>query len=287
MLKDIELAVGDESYDTDYVKSTLSVTTYKLGDANDDGKIGVADLTAIASHILGSTPTHFVQAAADANEDGKIGVADLTCIAGWILNGTASNRRAPAAASIESMSIALDDFTIVPGGTAVVPVSISNGACLFSGYQFDVCLPEGFHVVSASLSDDRLNASAQTFDAALVDSSTGSGQVQTARVLCYSPKNTAFFGNTGVVAYLTIAADSDVATGLYSADLEGAELSYYGTSMTPAVQSGSICVALPTEISNIESVMGVGAVYDINGRRVNASTLAEGLYIMNGKKIIK
>lgn len=280
VLKDIELAVGDESYDTDYVKSTLTVTTYKLGDANDDGKIGVADLTAIASHILGTTPARFVQAAADANEDGKIGVADLTCIAGWILNGTASNRRAPAAASMEGMSVELADFTIVPGGTAVVPVSISNGACLFSGYQFDVCLPEGFRVVSASLADDRLGAAAQTFDTALTSETN-------ARVLCYSLKNTAFFGNAGVVAYLTIAADSNVATGLYSTALEGAELSYYATSMTPDVQSGSIRVALPTEISSIESVMGADAVYDINGRRVNAATLAKGLYIMNGKKIVK
>lgn len=55
------------------------------GDANGDGNISVADLSMIASYILGDTPEGFNQKAADVNKDGSISVADLSLIASMIL----------------------------------------------------------------------------------------------------------------------------------------------------------------------------------------------------------
>lgn len=60
-----------------------------IGDANNDGTVDVADITAIASHILGSTPDVFDAGNADANQDGTIDVADITTVAGIILEGPA------------------------------------------------------------------------------------------------------------------------------------------------------------------------------------------------------
>lgn len=60
------------------------------GDANGDGVVDVADITAIAAHILGNTPEAFDLVAADANIDGTIDVADITAVAGCIL-GLKSN----------------------------------------------------------------------------------------------------------------------------------------------------------------------------------------------------
>ena len=56
-----------------------------LGDANDDSVVDVADITAIASHILGNTPSPFNLKNADTNADGTIDVADITATAGIIL----------------------------------------------------------------------------------------------------------------------------------------------------------------------------------------------------------
>ena len=56
------------------------------GDANEDGKVDVADITAIASYILGSKPETFNIDNADANQDNKIDVADITSVAGIILS---------------------------------------------------------------------------------------------------------------------------------------------------------------------------------------------------------
>ena len=61
---------------------------YVLGDANGDGKVTVADYTAIAHYIMGNAPTNFNEKAADANGDGKINVADYTAAAHLLLYGT-------------------------------------------------------------------------------------------------------------------------------------------------------------------------------------------------------
>ena len=55
------------------------------GDANNDGVVDVADITAIASYILGESPAGFNVTNADANSDGTIDVADITATANIIL----------------------------------------------------------------------------------------------------------------------------------------------------------------------------------------------------------
>ena len=55
------------------------------GDANGDSVIDVADITAIAAYILGSTPEAFNEENADANGDSVIDVADITATAAIIL----------------------------------------------------------------------------------------------------------------------------------------------------------------------------------------------------------
>lgn len=56
-----------------------------LGDANEDGTVDVADITTIASYILGMNPSPFNMANADVNKDGVIDVADITLTAAKIL----------------------------------------------------------------------------------------------------------------------------------------------------------------------------------------------------------
>ena len=59
--------------------------TGKKGDANGDGSVDVADITAIASYILGEVPTGFNTDNADVNGDTVIDVADITGTASIIL----------------------------------------------------------------------------------------------------------------------------------------------------------------------------------------------------------
>lgn len=55
------------------------------GDANNDGKVDVADITTIASFILGTTPEPFNKDNADVDGDGEITVSDITKTAAIIL----------------------------------------------------------------------------------------------------------------------------------------------------------------------------------------------------------
>ena len=61
------------------------IPTGLKGDANGDGVVDVADITAIAGYILGEIPTGFNSDNADANSDSVIDVADITATASIIL----------------------------------------------------------------------------------------------------------------------------------------------------------------------------------------------------------
>lgn len=87
-------AVGN-SYKVDYVKTTLSVSSFTLGDANGNGEVNIADFTAIANYILGREQTNFIPNAADTNQDGEISVSDLSGLVQIILSGE-STSNAPA-----------------------------------------------------------------------------------------------------------------------------------------------------------------------------------------------
>jgi peptidoglycan hydrolase-like protein with peptidoglycan-binding domain len=48
------------------------------GDTNGDGKVDIADVTAIINKINNAPPASFDATAADVNGDGKIDIADVT-----------------------------------------------------------------------------------------------------------------------------------------------------------------------------------------------------------------
>jgi hypothetical protein len=56
-----------------------------MGDVNDDGRVNVTDIMAVASYILKYDLPSFNVAAADVNGDGKINVTDIMGIANIIL----------------------------------------------------------------------------------------------------------------------------------------------------------------------------------------------------------
>ena len=114
VLKNIKLSdTNSVPYSTDYVKSTLVISSYTLGDVNADGSVDVADFIAIANHILGNTIPGFVEKAADVNEDNSIDVADFIGVANMILSQQVAGSRLKVAPRGEnSLSVydeALDD----------------------------------------------------------------------------------------------------------------------------------------------------------------------------------
>lgn len=280
ILRNISISDANaHAYHVDYVKTTLTIHTYTLGDANNDGGIDVADFTAIANYIMGTPPASFVDKAADVNVDDEINVADLTGVANLILHGTvspnASHAKARNDAAAKYANIGANDVTANSDEEFTVAVTI-DGNYAYSGYQFDVTLPEGMTVKDVY---GQTKAS-DVFMSGMIDDNT-------LRVLCASTT-----GETAenTVVNLTLVADSE---GSYNIDIDNAFVSANASSC--AMRNSSFLVAIDSEATGI-STMGDESssndvVYDLMGKKLksngNVSSLQRGIYIINGKKITK
>ncbi|MBS7373710.1 MAG: Ig-like domain-containing protein [Muribaculaceae bacterium] len=98
------------TFKVNYVKTTLKISSYTLGDANGDGEINIGDFTAIANYILGHPKDSFVLQAADTNQDGEITVGDLSKLIKLILNSGTSS--APTQAAPKAAKVVLCDSVI-------------------------------------------------------------------------------------------------------------------------------------------------------------------------------
>lgn len=62
----------------------LAITAYVRGDVNDDGRVNIADVTALVNIILGKQQ-YYVAKVADVNGDGRVNIADVTALVNIIL----------------------------------------------------------------------------------------------------------------------------------------------------------------------------------------------------------
>ena len=61
------------------------VATGLLGDVNEDGTVGIADVTTLIDYLLGTEVTPFNEDNADVAADGTITIADVTALIDLIL----------------------------------------------------------------------------------------------------------------------------------------------------------------------------------------------------------
>ena len=91
ILKDIVLVnTNTEGFETEYVKSILTISDYMPGDINGDGRVNAIDLNGIVNYILErrTFPFTFIVKAADLNGDEKINAIDVNAVTNMILKGT-------------------------------------------------------------------------------------------------------------------------------------------------------------------------------------------------------
>ena len=263
ILKTVKLSdTNSVPYATDYLKSTLVISSYTLGDVNADGSIDVADFIAVANYILGKSPAGFVEKAADINEDGSIDVADFIGVANIILHSTSASRSGmPAAARAPRKSptnvdelqdvIYVEPITAASGTQAVLSVRMKNSNAV-AGYEFSLQLPEGVTVATdeddflmAEMSEERTTSrKTDYFNAALQDDGT-------LKVLCGSStadpstgKPYAISGNDGEVARITVNIPSGYAIGDYAIFIKNGILA----------DPDAVKTVLPTEVESTLTV---------------------------------
>lgn len=240
ILKTVKLSDRNSvPYSTDYLKSTLVISSYTLGDVNADKSIDVADYIAVANYILGNPPDNFVSKAADINEDNSIDVADYIGVANLILNGAVVAHAPSIARTMAKIPrktatdiSTLDDaiyvapITAAPGTQQELSIQMKNSSNVV-GFEFSLKLPDGITVAldgddmpMAELSTERTTAKRTTsFDSAIQPDGT-------LKVLCgTTAKNSAtgklytFNGNEGEVARITINIPANYASGVYDVSI--------------------------------------------------------------------
>ena len=238
VLKNIRISDKNSvPYVTDYLKSTLAISSYTLGDVNADGSVDVADFIAVANHILGNTPEVFVHKAADVNVDNSIDVADFIGIANMILNGKtgAANqgqmmmapRRADSVTptDIDALDnvIYVEPVTAAPGTQQVLSLKMKNTGDV-AGFELNLQLPDGVTIATdeddmlmVELSTERTNSrKTDYFNSAIQDDGT-------LKILCGSStanpqtgKVYTFSGNEGEVARIIVDIPADYEAGEYA-----------------------------------------------------------------------
>lgn len=105
VLRNVKLTETDISkfYETSYLKSTLTISSYIPGDINADGKVDVSDYIGVANHIMGTTPSGFIHGAADVDGNGSIDVSDYIGIANLIMTGTIYGNKAQSRVSLKGI----------------------------------------------------------------------------------------------------------------------------------------------------------------------------------------
>lgn len=263
ILKNIELTNAQgQTWNVERLKRTITVKDYQLGDANGDGRVSVGDFSAIANHILGSTPEGFNLGAADANQDNNISVGDLSTVATMILTeeaGGAAMAKAKARRSAEVSDpnnyIYADPVVISEDGDATIVFNMKNEIAA-TGFQFNFTLPEGFTVtededgfLDVFLSQTRTTSrKTNTFDC--VKWSDGSY-----RVLAASTKNYEFTGNDGEVVTVHIKKNDDVESGNYALVLTDIELTN-AQGATFRTSRSSYTITVPSNSNEVELVDG-------------------------------
>ncbi|MBQ3627463.1 MAG: leucine-rich repeat protein [Bacteroidaceae bacterium] len=288
ILKNIVMSdITNTKYSVGTSKSVISVATYILGDADDDGEIDVNDFSTIASYILDKEPNPFNFNGADVDADGFVDVNDLSGVVSLILYGTidGSNEvKGRSNTTTANVNVFVPSINIEKGCTMDVNISIDNENFDFSSYQFDVILPRGIRVVEATLNTERISGRQMYFGAKQLNNSF--------RVLSASHRNEFFKGNSGAIATLTLEADETAESG--NIEILNAKVAANGKGVAAPKCVAEINVSDATGISGIIANNRLVDVYDMGGRLVKSQATASDIqalrkdsYIINGKKVIK
>ena len=242
-----------QNYEISYVAGTLIVEKLPKGDLDGKGYTDVSDVVATINHILGF---RFVLTSEkeqiDMNDDGEINVGDVILLVKKIL--TQGNQfEVPTLARGDAETIDLTQYTAmqltvnVPSGSRIRDIRLAGDNNSSHSLMYQQTDAEHYTVVVYSISN-------QTFKPAngclLEVDMEGNGEPMTADVLLATPS-----GGRAFISTLPIGT----ATGI-------------------------------TEMS--VNQLATGNVYDLRGNKVldsgvSLKQLTKGVYIMNGKKMIR
>jgi hypothetical protein len=226
---------------------TATPLTSTHGDANGSGAVDVADIITTVNYITKQNPQPFIFEAADMNTDNVIDILDVMGIVKGILN---PSLLASSLAEGTATYTIEDGVLYVESDVALGGVQIQltlDGRGLMEDVRIAKDL-EGFEQASAWLSDNDY------------------------LFLAYSLNGKTLTPGKHALLYI---GDSEISS-IRLSDTTGKNVNVSNSDGTTGIDRMG------------KHVMNVNGVYDLQGRKLSSTTpLKNGIYIINGKKVVK
>ena len=229
-----------------YVKSTITVYVYTLGDVNGDASIDVTDISGVVNCILSEGVEGNARRAADFNEDGAVDVTDISGVVNVILNGASSavseaNARTRTIDSANGNRVYIKPFTLQPGEEKEIEVLLDNSGDAFTGVQLDLYLPEGISVPLDADGYYEVGLGSRTTNRKHVLPECQTQSTGALRILTYSNSNALFSGEEGDIMVVKVKGGENLVAGVYNLAVENVVLSRPDvTNSTPIDYMASI-----------------------------------------------
>jgi len=237
-------------------------TNLQLGDSNGDGEVDVADVMSIANYIMSQPLPTFVFETSDMDKDGVVDVADLSLVVNEIMYQTpaSASRRMRQAAQLSSAEMMISQ----DGQDNIVSVTTNDR---FVAAQFDLHVLEDTDIQSISSEANKVDLRFQRIDET------------TYRIILFSVDNSSILDAKGNLLRVSLS------NGVVPSIGNSLFVTEQGEKFSLKCSSGT---ATQIELTQTEKTSAL-EVYTLDGRKVIAddiSRLANGLYIVNGKKYI-
>ena len=288
-IKDIVLSdVKNTEFHPADATATLTVKSYTLGDVDNSGAININDVVCIINYILNKANGTFIAEAADVDGSGSININDVvTLINRFILHRENSPiYRAPRLAPITDTNyLHLATIDLKPGETKEVEMILTNDNTV-SAAQGNIKLPEGLSFVTKSNGRvDAKNINDRSEDFTLSCAIQDDGSMTFAH---YSADGYTYEGSEGGIFTFKLKADENAVAGSYHIALTGVVLSINGVGYDIADRTSTVTIGGTTGINSIDNrKMMIDNWYSVDGKKLNGEPTKSGLYIHNGKMIVK
>ena len=264
------------------IKAEFVLKGGKVGDVNVDGFITISDVTALANILLEKSVNGSSLVYADVNKSKSVTISDITPLNNMIL-GDVSNAKGGYGYSLRRNAnydalLSMDDVQL-NAGTATQQSIALDGVYRYVCFQMDIDVPAGIDIQNV------VNAGGT--DAHIVEWNKLKNGMY--RIIGYSHDNASV--RDGNLADITFRASADMRDGIYPFHVRNILLGRAdGSEVTIDNIKSNIIVGNATsnyelQITNYPQQQ---SIYDLQGRKLNsASAMKSGLYINNGKKVIK
>lgn len=221
--------------------------TSTLGDANGSGKVDVADVITTVNYASGQEPKPFIFEAADVNTDLQIDILDVVGIIRTILNPNAD---------VSSMAMATATYTVENGIVYVdSPVDLA-------GVQIQIATEKGSEVTATGEMEGFEQASSWLSDNDFI-------------YLAYSMSGKTLTAGKHAILNIGNAKIMDIRLS----DAAGKNVEAKAGELSGITRLGSDVM----NVSGIYTLTGV----KLSGRSSDLKKLPAGVYIVDGKKVVK